>query len=135
MSKQTLGNSEGQGSLVCCSPRSCSVGLDLVNEQQQQQLFKRPCLCHLLTVKASLPAIPLQFPSFSSHVSKMGMCMMFDKMHVNCVPSTPRADAGSRIPRVRTGRGRLTEEQCYWSEGCSLLSTGLGGQMPCQEDI
>ena len=65
----------------------------------------------------------------------MGMYMRLDKMHVNCVPSTPRADAGSRVPRVRTGRGRLTEEQCYWSEGCSLLSTGLGGQMPCQEDI
>ena len=112
------------------------LGLTWLSEwQQQQQLFKRPCLCHLLTVKASLPAIPLQFPSFGSHVSKMGMCMTFDKMHMNCVPSTHGADTGSRVPHVRMGRGWLTEEQCYWSEGCSFLSTGLRGQIPCQEDI
>ena len=33
-SEQTLGESEGQGSLVCCSPCGCRE-LDLVTEQQQ----------------------------------------------------------------------------------------------------
>ena len=28
------------------------------------------------------------------------------------------------VLRVRTGHGWLTEEQCYWSEGCSFLSVG-----------
>ena len=30
-----LGDSEGQGSLACCSPWGCKVGHDLVTEQQQ----------------------------------------------------------------------------------------------------
>ena len=33
--EQTLGGSEGQGSLVCCSPWGCRVGHDWVTEQQQ----------------------------------------------------------------------------------------------------
>ena len=32
-SEQTLGDSEGQGNLVCCSPWSCRVGRDLTTEQ------------------------------------------------------------------------------------------------------
>ena len=35
MSEQTLGDSEGQGSLVCYSPWGRRVGLDLVTDQQQ----------------------------------------------------------------------------------------------------
>ena len=34
-SEQTLGDSEGQGSLVCCSPRGHRVRHDLATEQQQ----------------------------------------------------------------------------------------------------
>ena len=34
--EQTPGDSEGQGSLACCSPRGCRVRLDLATEQQQQ---------------------------------------------------------------------------------------------------
>ena len=30
--EQTLGESEGQGSLMCCSPWVCRVGHDLANE-------------------------------------------------------------------------------------------------------
>ena len=33
-SEQTLGDSEGQGSLVCCCPWGCKVRNDLVPEQQ-----------------------------------------------------------------------------------------------------
>ena len=33
--EQTLGDSEGQGSLVCCSPVGHRVGHDLVTKQQQ----------------------------------------------------------------------------------------------------
>ena len=33
--EQTPGNSEGQGSLACCSPWDLRVGQDLVTEQQQ----------------------------------------------------------------------------------------------------
>ena len=33
--EQTLGDSEGQGSLACCSPWGCSVGDELVAEQPQ----------------------------------------------------------------------------------------------------
>ena len=33
--EQTLGESEGQGSLACCSPWVCRVGRDLVAKQQQ----------------------------------------------------------------------------------------------------
>ena len=34
--EQTPGNSEGQGSLACFSPRGCRVRHDLATEQQQQ---------------------------------------------------------------------------------------------------
>ena len=34
--EQTLGDSEGQGSVVCCSPWDCRVRHDLETEQQQQ---------------------------------------------------------------------------------------------------
>ena len=33
--EQTPGNSEGQGSLACCSPQGCRVRRDLATEQQQ----------------------------------------------------------------------------------------------------
>ena len=36
-SEQTLGDSEGQGSLVCCSPWICRVGHNLETEQQQME--------------------------------------------------------------------------------------------------
>ena len=32
--EQTSGDSEGQGSLACCSPRGCKVRHDLATEQQ-----------------------------------------------------------------------------------------------------
>ena len=35
--EQTLGNSEGQGSLACCSPWGCRVRHNLLIEQQRQQ--------------------------------------------------------------------------------------------------
>ena len=42
-SEQTLGDSEGQGSLACCSPReSQRARHDLVSEEQQQHLYKEP---------------------------------------------------------------------------------------------
>ena len=37
-SEQTLGDGEGQESLVCCSPWGCRVRHDLATEQQQQDL-------------------------------------------------------------------------------------------------
>ena len=36
-SKQTPGDSEGQGSLACCSSWGCRVGHDLATEQQQRK--------------------------------------------------------------------------------------------------
>ena len=36
--EQTLGDGEGQGKLMCCSPWGHRVRHDLVNEQQQQKL-------------------------------------------------------------------------------------------------
>ena len=33
--EQTPGDSEGQGSLACCSPWSCRVAYDLATEQQE----------------------------------------------------------------------------------------------------
>ena len=38
-SEQTLGDGEGQESLVCCSPWGCRVRHDLATEQQQQDLL------------------------------------------------------------------------------------------------
>ena len=35
--EQTLGDSDGQGSLVCCGPWSLRVGDDLVTEPQRKQ--------------------------------------------------------------------------------------------------
>ena len=35
MSEQTLGESEGQGGLACCSPRGYRVRRDLETEQQK----------------------------------------------------------------------------------------------------
>ena len=41
-SKQTLGDSEGQRSLVCCSPLSYKkLDNDLVTERQQEECEKR----------------------------------------------------------------------------------------------
>ena len=39
--EQTLGNSEEQGSLVCCSLWSCRVGHDLVTEEQQNKHLRK----------------------------------------------------------------------------------------------
>ena len=36
-SEQTLGDSEGQGSLACCSPQGHRVGHDSVTEEQQKR--------------------------------------------------------------------------------------------------
>ena len=36
MNLRTLGDGEGQGSLVCCSPWGCRVRHDLAAKQQQQ---------------------------------------------------------------------------------------------------
>ena len=36
---QTLGDGEGQGSLVCCSPRGFRVGHGLGTQQQQQEAW------------------------------------------------------------------------------------------------
>ena len=44
----SLGDSEGQGSLACCSPWCCRLEPDLMTEQQQQK--PRPLLV--------LPAVP-----------------------------------------------------------------------------
>ena len=38
--EQTLGDSEGQGSLACCRPLDCRVGHNLVTEQKQQHVIK-----------------------------------------------------------------------------------------------
>ena len=37
--EQTPGDTEGQGSLVCCSPWGCRVGHDLATDQQQQSVI------------------------------------------------------------------------------------------------
>ena len=39
-SEQTPGDGEGQGSLVCCSPKGCRVRHDLVTERQMGNLRK-----------------------------------------------------------------------------------------------
>ena len=36
--EQTLGGSEGQGSLVCCRSQVCRVRHDLVTEQKQHEI-------------------------------------------------------------------------------------------------
>ena len=42
--KQTPGDSEGQGSLVCCSPWGHKES-DLATEEQQFFKYKRICIC------------------------------------------------------------------------------------------
>ena len=37
--RKFLGDSEGQGSLVCCSPLGFRVAHDIVTEQQQPKIF------------------------------------------------------------------------------------------------
>ena len=46
-SEQTWGDSEGQGSLACCSPWSHKVGCDWVTEQQQRIYSQDSKFCHL----------------------------------------------------------------------------------------
>ena len=38
--EQTLEDSEGQGSLACCSPWSHRVSHDLATKEQQQEVFR-----------------------------------------------------------------------------------------------
>ena len=47
-SKQTLGDSEGQGILVCCSVRLRRVGHDLVTEQQYSPI----CIFSAIPIKS-----------------------------------------------------------------------------------
>ena len=37
--EQSLGDTEGQGSLLCCRPGGCRVGHNLANEQQRQHII------------------------------------------------------------------------------------------------
>ena len=46
----SLGDSEGQGILVCCSPSGCGVGHDLVTERQQHGNSSFNCLRQFHTV-------------------------------------------------------------------------------------
>ena len=39
--EQTLGDSEGQGSLMCCNPLHCRVRHNLVTEQQTHRITKK----------------------------------------------------------------------------------------------
>ena len=39
MNFSKLGDSEGQGSLACCSPWDCRVGHDTATEQQQYEKY------------------------------------------------------------------------------------------------
>ena len=51
--EQTPGNSEGQGSLACCSPWDLRVGQDLVTEQQQHGWIHAASLLLLLLIHFS----------------------------------------------------------------------------------
>ena len=50
--EQTLGDSEGQGSLACCSPRACKELNNLVTEQQQLVVRTRYFHCR---ARGSIP--------------------------------------------------------------------------------
>ena len=52
--EQTLGDGEGQRSLVCCSPGGCRVGQDCAAEQQQQQQQNQKKELEKLKVVASM---------------------------------------------------------------------------------
>ena len=58
---QTLGDSEGQGSLVCCSPWGCRVGHDLETKQHHDAgglcfpVFKNPLPLFVRYANHSLP--------------------------------------------------------------------------------
>ena len=52
--EQTLGDGEGQRSLVCCSPGGCRVGHDYAAEQQQQQQQNQKKELEKLKVVASM---------------------------------------------------------------------------------
>ena len=53
-SEQTLGDGEGQRSLVCCSPWGCRVGQDRAAEQQQRQQQNQKKELEKLKVVASM---------------------------------------------------------------------------------
>ena len=50
MSEQTLGESEGQGGLACCSPRGYRVRRDLETEQQQQKYLSKLLLLIIISL-------------------------------------------------------------------------------------
>ena len=52
--KQTLGDSEGQGSLACCSPWGCKVRHDWATEQQQRTVLSTLLALTHLGLKTSL---------------------------------------------------------------------------------
>ena len=87
--EQTPGDSEGQGSLVCCSPwGSQKVGHNLAIEQKQQSQWwvgsrpsvTQPTTCHTSSLPAlwSLPCLPLTpspfFPSSGNPGSLLTYC-------------------------------------------------------------
>ena len=76
--EKTLGDSEGQGSLACCSPWGCRVEHDLANEQQPTRLpssqlqmpnaSSDPHLCFWLTgYRLKLPTITSALVCDSNH--------------------------------------------------------------------
>ena len=72
---QTLGDGEGQGGLVCCSPWGCRVGLKLATEPQLF-LLQRLCVCRSFYL-ACLP-LALQtsaWPSLSAPFRSIQMTL------------------------------------------------------------
>ena len=60
-SEQTPGDSEGQGSLACCSPWGCRVGHGLVTERQQVGVYRvalgiTPSLMALSDCESTVPS-------------------------------------------------------------------------------
>ena len=69
--EQTLGDSEGQGSLVCCSPWSCRVEHDLVTENKWLVLFFWGN-----SVLFSIVAAPIYFPTKSTQGSLFSISLL-----------------------------------------------------------
>ena len=57
-SEQTPGDSEGQGTLVCCSPWGHKVGQDLTTEQQPLVSISTISTCSMLVEKTLLKSVP-----------------------------------------------------------------------------
>ena len=125
--EQTLGDN-GQGSLVCCTPRGCRVGHDLVTEQQPGISWSKTKLLlkkinHLLWINQ--PLRQLAHPRLTLPCPDTKHCMMHGQADIWRVVQWGRASlpcvTGAHVQGFKSCSNGSATGYGYWEHISSLL--------------